>query len=69
METKRSRKSCMKKRPDEWEDLKCEIAKELGLWEKVEKEGWGGLSAVESGKLGGIFSVRKRMLPEEKEEG
>jgi len=65
---KRSRKSAMKKRPDDWEDLKVEIAKELGLWDTVQKEGWAGLSAVDSGRLGGVFSTRKKKLLEEKKE-
>ena len=62
---KRSRKSRMKKRPDDWEELKQEIAKELGLWDKVKVDGWAGLSAVDSGRLGGIFSARKKMLEEQ----
>ena len=57
---KRSRKSRIKKRPDDWEELKVEIAKEIGLWPKVAAEGWAGLSAEES--LGGIFSARKKAL-------
>ena len=66
---KRSRKSKMKKRPPDWEAYKVEIAKELGLWEKVKKDGWAGLSAVDSGRLGGVFSRRKKQkLEEEKEE-
>ncbi len=63
-EVKRSRKSRMKKRPEEWENLKQEIAKELGIWDKVREEGWSGLSAAESGRLGGVFSKRKRQLQE-----
>ncbi len=59
-EVKSSRKSKMKKRPPDWEALKVEIAKEIGLWPKVEEGGWSGLSAVESGRLGGIFSQRKK---------
>lgn len=62
---KRSRKSRMKKRPEDWETLKQEIAKELGLWEKLQSEGWSGLSAEESGRLGGIFSVRKKQAQEQ----
>ncbi len=62
---KRSRKSKMKKRPDDWEELKQEIAQEMGLWDKVKADGWAGLSAVESGRLGGIFSARKKMLEEQ----
>ena len=59
---KRSRKSRIKKRPDDWEELKVEIAKEIGLWPKVAAEGWAGLSAEESCRLGGIFSARKKAL-------
>ncbi len=59
---KRSRKSRIKKRPDDWEELKVEIAKEIGLWPKVAAEGWAGLSAEESGRLGGVFSARKKAL-------
>ena len=64
---KRSRKSRMKKRPQDWEILKQEIAKELGLWDKVKADGWAGLSAVDSGRLGGVFSARKKLLAEQAE--
>lgn len=63
-EVKRSRKSKMKKRPEDWEELKVEIAQELGLWEKVQQNGWSGLSAEDSGRLGGVFSARKKALQE-----
>ena len=59
---KPSRKSRMKKRPEDWEHLKQEITQELGLWDKVKQDGWAGLSAVESGRLGGIFSARRKLL-------
>ena len=59
---KRSRKSRMKKRPEDWEQLKVELAKELGLWETVKKEGWSGLSAEDSGRLGGVFAARKKEI-------
>ena len=59
---KRSRKSRIKKRPDDWEELKVEIAKEIGLWPKVAAEGWAGLSAEARGRVGGIFSARKKAL-------
>lgn len=39
---------------------KCEIAKELGLWEKIEELGFRGLTSRESGRIGGIISKRKR---------
>ncbi len=40
--------------------LKLEIAAELGLAEKVASEGWGMLTAAESGRLGGILGKRLR---------
>jgi len=40
--------------------LKYEIAAELGLLEKVDEVGWRGLSARESGKIGGILAKRRR---------
>lgn len=44
--------------------LKLEIATELGLSEKVASEGWGGLTAAETGRVGGILNkrLRDRML-------
>ena len=57
---KRSKKSQMKKRDNDWDDVKMEIAKEIGLWDKVKDQGWAGLSAVESGRIGGIFSRRQK---------
>ncbi len=66
----RSRKSKMKKRPPDWEALKVEIAQEIGLWDKVVENGWSGLSAVDSGRLGGLFAKRRKeyeSLPEEEE--
>ena len=35
---------------------KYEIAKELGLLDKVLTEGWQSLSAKETGKIGGMLS-------------
>jgi len=40
--------------------LKYEIAEELGLLEKVHAAGWKGLSAKESGRIGGIMARRKK---------
>lgn len=42
--------------------LKYEIAEELGLMNKINEVGWGGLTAKESGKIGGIITVRKREM-------
>ena len=47
--------------------LKYEIAEELGLLDKVRKLGWKGLSAKESGRIGGIMN--KRAHSKKKEEG
>ncbi len=44
----------------EQELLKYEIAKELGLWEKIQKHGWGELTAEESGRIGGIMARRNK---------
>ncbi len=40
--------------------LKIEIAKELGIWEQVEKEGWDSLSNATCGRVGGLMSKRLR---------
>lgn len=44
------------------EKLKYEIAGELGLQEKVDKSGWSGLTAEETGRIGGIMTKRKKDL-------
>ena len=44
------------------EKIKYDIAEELGLKEKVDSYGWGGLTAEETGRIGGIMTKRKRML-------
>jgi hypothetical protein len=46
-----------KKKEDQ---LKLEIARELGLLEKIEKEGWKSLSAKETGRIGGMLSRKKK---------
>ena len=40
--------------------MKYEIANELGLMDKINKYGWGGLTAKETGRIGGIMTVRKK---------
>lgn len=47
------------------EEIKYEIASELGLSEKVSKYGWGGLTAEETGRIGGIMTKvkKERNLP------
>lgn len=44
------------------EKLKYEISEELGLKEKVNKYGWSGLTAEETGRIGGIMAKRKKQL-------
>lgn len=42
--------------------LKLQIARELGLEEKVRQVGWGGLSAAETGRIGGHLTKRLKEL-------
>lgn len=42
------------------ENMKYEIAGELGLKDKVDELGWGGLTAEETGRIGGIMTKRKK---------
>lgn len=42
------------------EKIKYEIAEELGLSDKVSKNGWGELSAEETGRIGGLMAKRKK---------
>ena len=42
------------------DNLKLEIAEELGLTDKIKEVGWGGLTAKESGRIGGILTSKKK---------
>ena len=42
------------------ERMKYENAEEMGLLDKVLKEGWRSLSAKETGKIGGMMTSRKK---------
>ena len=44
------------------EKLKLEIADEIGVYDKVLKNGWRSLSAKESGRIGGMMTRKKREL-------
>ena len=44
------------------EQLKYEIAGELGLLDRVLENGWKSLTAKETGKIGGLMTKRKREL-------
>lgn len=57
---KPSKKSLIKKTPENVEQMKLEIAAEIGLLEKVKEFGWAGLSAAETGRIGGLLTKRKK---------
>ena len=38
---------------------KYEVAKELGIYDKVLEQGWGSLTAEETGRVGGVLRKRK----------
>ena len=40
--------------------MKYEIAEELGLLDKVEQLGWKGLTARETGRIGGRMNQKKK---------
>ena len=42
------------------ERMKYEIAQELGLMDRVREVGWAGLSAKETGRIGGLIGQKKR---------
>ncbi|MEY8427839.1 small, acid-soluble spore protein, alpha/beta type [Lachnospiraceae bacterium 46-15] len=47
------------------EELKYEIAEELGLLDRVMENGWKSLSAKETGRIGGLMTKRKRQMQAE----
>lgn len=49
------------------EKMKYEIAEELGLLERVMKDGWKSLSAKETGRIGGMMTKRRREMKKETE--
>ena len=42
--------------------MKYEIAEELGLLDRVMKDGWKSLSAKETGRVGGLMTRRKKEM-------
>ena len=44
------------------EELKYEIAEELGLLDKVLADGWKALSSKETGRIGGLMTKKKKEL-------
>lgn len=53
------------KMPSEKDLLKIEIAKEIGIWEQIEENGWESLSNATCGRVGGIMKQRLKMKREE----
>ena len=47
-----------KKKFDPREPMKRAIARELGLEEIIDRDGWGGLTSAQAGKIGGIMAQR-----------
>ena len=47
------------------DQLKFEIAQELGLESKVIEGGWRSLTAKESGRIGGLITKRKKEMQKE----
>jgi len=49
-----------KKKKDPLWEIKLEIARELGLSDKLREQGWKGMTARETGRIGGSMSARRR---------
>lgn len=49
------------------DQLKYEIAEELGILDKVVENGWQSLSAKETGRIGGIMAKRKKAMRQEEQ--
>jgi len=50
------------------EALKLEVAAELGLLEKVKQFGWKGLTAKETGKIGGVMTKYKKQMKQKSQQ-
>jgi len=44
------------------EQLKYEIAEELGLLDRVLADGWKSLSSKETGRIGGLMTKKKKEM-------
>lgn len=45
--------------------LKLEVAEELDLVDKIKKVGWAGLTAEETGKMGGYITQKIKAMKQE----
>ena len=59
--------SMQKKKTELNEQLKYEIAEELGLLDKVLEGGWRSLTSKETGKIGGLITKKRRELDKSKQ--
>lgn len=44
------------------EELKYEVAEELGLLDRVLENGWKSLTSKETGRIGGIVTRKKKLM-------
>ncbi|WP_230869555.1 alpha/beta-type small acid-soluble spore protein [Iocasia frigidifontis] len=51
---------------DALDSLKYEVANELGLIDKINKQGWGDMTTREVGKLGGTMVKKMVKMAEDK---
>jgi hypothetical protein len=58
----------MTPREQKLELMKLEIAEELGMGDKVKKQGWENMTARETGRIGGVMSRRLRTAENSTEE-
>lgn len=58
----KSKKKARNKKIDLIEELKMEIASELGIVDQIEEKGWDSLSPSVSGKIGGKLSQKLRKM-------
>lgn len=57
----KKRKICLSELSED-EKMKYEVAEELGLLDKVMKDGWKSLSSKETGKIGGLVTKKRREM-------
>lgn len=50
------------KEPTPYERVKLAVAEDLGLGEKVREVGWAGLTAAETGRIGGLITRRLKQM-------
>ncbi|MGL4799813.1 MAG: small, acid-soluble spore protein, alpha/beta type [Cellulosilyticaceae bacterium] len=52
--------------PDQ--QMKLEIAEELGLLDKIQEGGWKNLTPKETGRIGGLMTKKKREMKAKEQE-